>query len=505
MIPSISASRASSISGRCSGSGLALDAAAAGVVEDLLRQQPDQPGRRCRRRRASAGTAAARRRRTPAGRRRPSRRSRRAVLVELGDDDGARHADGGALLPEHLGRAVDAVDGGHDEQRGVGGAQPGAQVADEVGVAGGVEQVDLDAVVLERRQREGDRALLAVLGLVEVADRRAVLDPSGPGDGPGRDEQGLDQRRLARSGVADQHDVADLSGWSAAGALPAAPAALSFSAIDVGLPRSVTRTVLPARDAVAARRFPGDPPHAGDAHRTESRTEDGTAGHELGDRPAGPRTPSPMRIGRRCSTRLAGVDAPPRPGRARAAPRWRHPGRRHPDRHARRRRRRARVLSRAGSSSSGTRRHHRFVFSDLLDGTMARMSGRQGRGAPCSTPRSTGSATRASSAGCSLVRRRRRRRGPLLARRWSASSAARSSRTRRRGPRALGMTCNVGIAERAERLVVVLRRDGPGRAGRPVRPAGRRSGCSRSRPAVTVGQRVLRRPPAGCTRPEDAP
>ena len=54
-----------------------------------------------------------------------------------------------------------------------------------------------------------DRALLAVLGLVEVADRRAVLDPAGPVDRPGRDEQGLDQRRLAGAGVADQHDVAD--------------------------------------------------------------------------------------------------------------------------------------------------------------------------------------------------------------------------------------------------------------------------------------------------------
>src|SRR5690242_21539291 len=54
---------------------------------------------------------------------------RSPLLVELGDDDRARHADRRALLPEHLGGAVDAVDRRHDEQRRVGRPQPGAQVA----------------------------------------------------------------------------------------------------------------------------------------------------------------------------------------------------------------------------------------------------------------------------------------------------------------------------------------------------------------------------------------
>ncbi len=51
---------------------------------------------------------------------------------------------------------VDAVDGRDDEQGGVGGAQAGAQLADEVGVAGGVEQVDLDRRVLERGDSDSD-------------------------------------------------------------------------------------------------------------------------------------------------------------------------------------------------------------------------------------------------------------------------------------------------------------------------------------------------------------
>src|SRR3954471_13937311 len=64
--------------------------------------------------------------------------------------------------------------------------------------------------MLERRDRKGDGALLADLRVVEVADRGAVLDPTGPGNRPGRDEEGLDKSRLASPGVADEHDVADV-------------------------------------------------------------------------------------------------------------------------------------------------------------------------------------------------------------------------------------------------------------------------------------------------------
>ena len=76
--------------------------------------------------------------------------------------DRAGHADGGALLPERGGGGVHAVDGGDHEQRGVGGAQAGAQLADEVGVAGGVEQVDLDAVVQRAARRPGSPSAAGV-------------------------------------------------------------------------------------------------------------------------------------------------------------------------------------------------------------------------------------------------------------------------------------------------------------------------------------------------------
>ena len=57
----------------------------------------------------------------------------------------SRHSDRVAV--------VDALVGGDHEQRAVGGAQAGPQLADEVGVPGGVDQVDLDAVVDQRARR----------------------------------------------------------------------------------------------------------------------------------------------------------------------------------------------------------------------------------------------------------------------------------------------------------------------------------------------------------------
>ena len=77
----------------------------------------------------------------------------RAGVVELGDHDGPRHADLVALVPQRLGRLVDALVRRDDEQGAVGGPEAGPQFADEIGVPGGVDQVDLDAVVRQRGQR----------------------------------------------------------------------------------------------------------------------------------------------------------------------------------------------------------------------------------------------------------------------------------------------------------------------------------------------------------------
>ena len=173
----------------------ALGPVPARVAVQLLRQQPDEPvHRRADRQvqgrdRVPEGVAAGGQGGVELG----------PLMVDLGDDHRTRHADGGALLPQHPGQAVDPFGGGDGEQRGVRGPQPGPKVPREVGVAGRVEQIDLDAVVHEGREGQVDRALLPDLDLIEVADRGALFDAALPLDGSRGGEQRLDQAGLART------------------------------------------------------------------------------------------------------------------------------------------------------------------------------------------------------------------------------------------------------------------------------------------------------------------
>ena len=207
MIPSISVPRSSSIASEYDASGAwVVGAFAVGVLVVRLRQQPDQAGTRaCRRPDTAASTLSP----NACLRRCESALVVGAGVVELGDHHGARHADLSALQPQRLGRVVDTLVGGDHEQRAVRGPQPGPQLADEVGVAGRVDQVDLDPVVLERREREADRSLLRDLRLVAVAHRGAVDDGALSGEYPGGDQQGLDECGLAATRWAHQHHIAD--------------------------------------------------------------------------------------------------------------------------------------------------------------------------------------------------------------------------------------------------------------------------------------------------------
>ena len=137
-------------------------------------------------------------------------RERRALTVELVHEERPREPELFGHPPDDLGLHLDALDRGHHEDREVGGAERGGDVADEVGVSGGVEHVDLDALVLEGRdaERRGDPAP-GFLG-VEVGDGVAVLHPALTGDRPGDEEQRLGERGLARPAVAHEGDVAKL-------------------------------------------------------------------------------------------------------------------------------------------------------------------------------------------------------------------------------------------------------------------------------------------------------
>jgi hypothetical protein len=122
----------------------------------------------------------------------------RAGHVELAHGDGTRHPDSCAFLPQEGGGAVDAVGAGDDEHSGVGGAQTGAQLTDEIGVAGGVDEVDGEPVGFERRDLHRDRAFVVTV----------VRATAGH---PGGDEV-VEKGGFARTTGSHEHDVADLLG-----------------------------------------------------------------------------------------------------------------------------------------------------------------------------------------------------------------------------------------------------------------------------------------------------
>ena len=70
--------------------------------------------------------------------------------VELVDEHHAGDAELGRQPPDRLGLHLDALDRADHEHGEVGDPQRGVDVADEVGVAGRVDQVDLVALPLER-------------------------------------------------------------------------------------------------------------------------------------------------------------------------------------------------------------------------------------------------------------------------------------------------------------------------------------------------------------------
>src|SRR5207237_5988537 len=132
------------------------------------------------------------------------------VAVELVDEE--RPGQAGLLghLPDHLGLDLHALHAGDDEEHEVGHPEGGDDVADEVGVAGAVEDVELVAVVLDRDDRQRRRDPPLVLLGVEVRHGVAVFHPPHPLDEPVAEEERLGQGGLAGVAVPDEGDIADV-------------------------------------------------------------------------------------------------------------------------------------------------------------------------------------------------------------------------------------------------------------------------------------------------------
>ena len=133
-----------------------------------------------------------------------------ALGVELVDDDGARQAEGGGLL-EHLPRRrLDAVHRRHHDDRRLDRGEGFEGGADEVGGAGGVEDVEVLAVVVGVEDVGVDAEVVIVLLVVGVGDRRPVVHAPEPVDRVGVEEEGVGEGGLARGPVPHECNVADV-------------------------------------------------------------------------------------------------------------------------------------------------------------------------------------------------------------------------------------------------------------------------------------------------------
>ena len=129
-------------------------------------------------------------------------------LVDLVEDDDRAQAEPQRLGGDELGLRHRAFGGVDEEEDAVDHAEDALDLAAEVGVAGGVDDVDAVALPLDRGRlgEDGDAALaLEVVGIEGPLDRGLVL-----AEGAGLLEQGVDQRGLAMVDVRDDRDVADI-------------------------------------------------------------------------------------------------------------------------------------------------------------------------------------------------------------------------------------------------------------------------------------------------------
>ena len=111
------------------------------------------------------------------------------------------------LVPDGLRLRLDAADRAEHDHRAVEHAQRPLDLDGEVDVAGGVDQVDLVLVPLERDRGGRDRdAALALLGH-PVGGRLALVDLADLVDLPRVVEEALGDRGLARVDVSDDPDV----------------------------------------------------------------------------------------------------------------------------------------------------------------------------------------------------------------------------------------------------------------------------------------------------------
>ncbi len=125
--------------------------------------------------------------------------------VDLVDDDDRLEAERERLAGDELGLRHRPFGGVDEEDDAVDHAEDALDLGAEVGVTGGVDDVDVGAVPVDRRalRKDGDPALL----LEVVRIHRPLLDALVVAEGPRLAEELVDKRGLAVVDVRDDRDV----------------------------------------------------------------------------------------------------------------------------------------------------------------------------------------------------------------------------------------------------------------------------------------------------------
>ena len=133
------------------------------------------------------------------------------VLVDLVDGDDRLQPDLQRLLQHELGLRHRAFGGIDQQHRAVDHVEDALDLAAEIGMARGVDDVDARALPQERGDlgEDGDAALaLEIVGI-----HGPLGDPLVLAEGARLGEQAVDQRRLAVIDMRDDGDVAEVHHW----------------------------------------------------------------------------------------------------------------------------------------------------------------------------------------------------------------------------------------------------------------------------------------------------
>ena len=136
-------------------------------------------------------------------------RTARFAAVDLVDDYQTAQLALACELHEALRQGIHAAHGTHHHGYRLHRLEHRQGLAEKVGVAGGVDDIDVHAAVIETADGGVEGVLQALLLRIEIGNRRAPLQAAARAGGPGLQQQRLQERGLARAGLPDEGDVAD--------------------------------------------------------------------------------------------------------------------------------------------------------------------------------------------------------------------------------------------------------------------------------------------------------